>query len=174
MTAAALAAVLWPFLRSSDRNIDAAAYDAAVFKDQLEEIDSEQERGVISASEAEAARTEVSRRLLAVAGAKDSNNTRPTDKRDGNIPALALLFAFICVPVTSGALYLAYGSPQIPDRPLAARLSKSVDEQKVESLVAKVEARLRQHPEEGRGWELLAPVYMRQQRFAEAADAFGK
>jgi len=174
LTAAALGVVLWPFLRASDLHIESAAYDGAVFKDQLEEIASEEERGVISATEAEAARTEVSRRLLALARAKDSKNEKSTDKHVSNIQAYALICAFICVPVTSGALYLAYGSPQLPDKPLAARLNQSVDEQKFSSLVARVEARLRQNPEEGRGWEVLAPVYMRQQRFAEAADAFGK
>ena len=174
LTAAALSAVLWPFLRAGDRHIEAAAYDAAVFQDQLEEIGSEVERGVISGAEAEAARTEISRRLLALARADDSNNAKSVDKRDRNIPALAMICAFICVPFISGALYIAYGSPQLPDSPLAARLNKSGDEKKIEALVARVEARLRQHPEEARGWEVLAPVYMRQRRFAEAASAYGR
>lgn len=174
LTAAALAAVLWPFLRTGKQDIEAAEYDAAVFKDQLDEVDAEEARGVISASEAEAARTEVSRRLLAVAGAGNSTNSESADKPDGKIPGLALVCVFVCIPIVSGALYLVYGSPNIPDKPLAARLSQSADGQNVGSLVARVEARLRQNPEDGRGWEVLAPVYMRQQRFADAADAFGK
>ncbi|MEM8744849.1 MAG: c-type cytochrome biogenesis protein CcmI, partial [Pseudomonadota bacterium] len=67
LASAALVAVLYPFLRSKTVTPDAADFDTAVFKDQLEEIALEEERGVISKAEAEAARTEVSRRLLAAA-----------------------------------------------------------------------------------------------------------
>ena len=173
LTAAALTAVLWPFLRSVKQSVDAAEYDAAVFKDQLGEVDAEEERGVISPTEAEAARTEVSRRLLAVAGRRDNAKSKSVKKPVRDIPVWALVCAFVCVPVISGALYFAYGSPNMPDRPLAARLSPSAGDEKVGSLVARVEARLRQFPEDGRGWAVLAPVYMRQQRFSDAADAFG-
>lgn len=173
LTTAALIAVLWPLLRLGRQDVDPAAYDSAVFKDQLQELASEEERGVISTDEAEAARTEVSRRLLAAARIEADISSKMS-ARHGNIPTLALVCAFICVPVSSAALYLIYGSPELPDRPLVARLDHSAESQKVELLVAKVEARLRQHPEDGRGWEVLAPVYIRQQRFGDAADAYGK
>ena len=45
------------------------------------------------------------------------------------------------------------------DMPLAKRLEKSPERLRMEALVAKVEARLRSNPEEGRGWDVLAPVY---------------
>jgi cytochrome c-type biogenesis protein CcmH len=41
-------------------------------------------------------------------------------------------------------------------------------------LVAKVEARLREHPEEGEGWDVIAPVYLRLGRYRDAADAFAR
>lgn len=173
LTTAALIAVLWPLLRLDRLKVDRATYDSAVFKDQLQELDSEEERGVISRDEAEAARTEVSRRLLAAARS-EADISSTMSARQGNIPALALVCAFICIPVASAALYLIYGSPGLPDRPLVARLEQNIKNQNVDVLVAKVEARLRQNPEDGRGWEVLAPVYMRQQRFRDAADAFGK
>ncbi len=174
LTAAAMIGVLWPLLRPGKQELEAGAYDSAVFKDQLDEIISEKERGVISMAEAEAARTEVSRRLLAVARGSDSKKASASRVPGGNILALALIFTFICVPITSVALYLVYGSPALPDMPLASRLENSSNTKKVEALVARVEARLRDQPEDGRGWEVLAPVYMRQQRFGDAADAFGK
>ncbi len=174
LTTAAMIAVLWPMLRPGNQELDAAAYDTAVFKDQLDEIITEKERGVISRIEAEAARTEVSRRLLAAARTSDNSRASASDKRGGNIPALALICTFICVPVISAALYLVYGSPTLPDRPLAARLKNTSGAKKIEALVARVEARLRDHPEDGRGWEVLAPVYMRQQRYGDASEAFEK
>ena len=173
LTTVALIVVLWPFLRSGRQSVARAAYDSVVFKDQLQELSSEEERGVINSDEAEAARTEVSRRLLA-ASRMESENSGTLSARQNNIPALALVCAFICVPVASVGLYLIYGSPNLPDRPLSARLDPKTKNQKIEVLIAKVEARLRQNPEDGRGWDVIAPVYMRQQRFSDAADAFGK
>ena len=173
LTTAALIVVLWPFLRLGRLNVGPASYDSDVFKDQLRELDSEEERGVISSDEAESARTEVSRRLLA-ATRVEVENPGKMSARKHNIPALALVCAFICVPVASVGIYLIYGSPGLPDKPLMARLDPNVQSQKIDMLVAKVELRLRQNPEDGRGWEVLAPVYMRQQRFRDAADAFGK
>lgn len=172
LTAAALVAVLWPFLRPPGREPDAAAYDTAVFRDQFEEIDSELARGVIGEAEADAARIEVSRRLLAAAKAGAGGMGGGPKGRAEAVPTLALVSAFIFVPVTSSALYLMYGSPGLPDRPLSARLNTSIDGQKVEALVARVEARLREHPQDGRGWEVIAPVYLRQRRFSDAADAY--
>lgn len=175
LTAAALIAVLWPLLRAGQPRADATNHDAAVFKDQIAEIESEKERGLISESEAKAARTEVSRRLLAAAkpgknGKAEENGQQHTD----SIPALALVCTFLFVPVAGTGLYLVYGSPGLPDRPLSARLDSSIDGRKIEELVARVEARLREHPQDGRGWEVIAPVYMRQRRYGDAADAFGK
>jgi cytochrome c-type biogenesis protein CcmH len=40
--------------------------------------------------------------------------------------------------------------------------------------VARVEARLRDHPEEGEGWEVIAPVYLSWRRYNDAADAYSQ
>ena len=69
------------------------------------------------------------------------------------------------LPLLALGLYLIYGSPRLPDQPLAARLQDPASDQNLEALVARVEARLRQHPEEGEGWEVIAPVYMSWRRY---------
>jgi cytochrome c-type biogenesis protein CcmH len=75
------------------------------------------------------------------------------------------------LPVGAAGLYLALGSPTLPDQPLAPRLAASGAGQSVESLVAQVEAHLELRPEDGRGWEVIAPVYMRLGRFDDAVKA---
>ena len=67
MTAAVLAALLWPVVKSKPAEDVAgrAAYDRAVFRDQLAELDRDLERGTIGQAEADAARNEISRRLIA-------------------------------------------------------------------------------------------------------------
>ena len=63
MTAAAVFAVLWPLGRRSQ--LQTGGTEAAVYRDQLAEVDRDLAGGLIGASEAEAARVEISRRLLA-------------------------------------------------------------------------------------------------------------
>lgn len=175
LTAAALIAVLWPLLRRNKaEKTDGVSFDAAIFKDQISEIESELDSGLISKAEAEDARTEVSRRLLAATKRHDAKSGRQSLYENSKIAGLALVAAFLLVPVTSSALYLVYGSPELSDQPLSARLSAPASGRNISSLVAKVEARLREHPQDGRGWEVIAPVYLRQQRFSDAADAFGR
>jgi cytochrome c-type biogenesis protein CcmI len=69
MTGAAILAVLWPLSRAGARAGSAREADLAVYRDQLAEIERDRGRGLIGEPEAEAARIEVSRRLLAAADA---------------------------------------------------------------------------------------------------------
>src|SRR5262245_33912870 len=67
LTAAVLAAVLAPLARpagAEEAEAPAEAGTLAVYRDQLAEIEAERARGVIGPTEAEAARLEISRRLL--------------------------------------------------------------------------------------------------------------
>ena len=65
MTVAAIFAVLWPLGRGS--SAQAGGSEAVVYRDQLAEIDRDVAAGLIGVSEAEAARVEIGRRLLAAA-----------------------------------------------------------------------------------------------------------
>ena len=58
--------------------------------------------------------------------------------------------------------------------PLKERLAAAVDGDRPDDLISKVEARLREHPEDGKGWDVVAPVYMAGERFVDAAEAFAK
>ena len=67
MTGAAMFAVLWPLGRARPLAVSANEADLAVYRDQLGEIERDRAHGVLPEREAEAARTEVARRLLAAA-----------------------------------------------------------------------------------------------------------
>jgi cytochrome c-type biogenesis protein CcmH len=83
-----------------------------------------------------------------------------------------MIVVAVAVPLGALGLYLAYGSPRLPDQPLDARLSDPASDQNLGALIAKVEARLREHPEEGQGWDVIAPIYLGLGRYADAADAY--
>ncbi len=63
------------------------------------------------------------------------------------------------------------GSPQLPGAPLAARLDAPLENRSIESMVAQVEAHLEKNPNDGQGWQVVAPVYMRMGRFNDAVRA---
>jgi cytochrome c-type biogenesis protein CcmH len=143
------------------------AFDAAVYRDQLEEIEGDRTRGLIGDAEAEAARLEVARRLLAA----DSKMAK--GKAAATKPARAALIGVaLALPLSVVSLYLLYGSPRLPDQPLEARLQDPAAETNVAALVARVEARLRSHPDEGQGWDVIAPVYLSERRYSDAAEAY--
>jgi cytochrome c-type biogenesis protein CcmH len=75
------------------------------------------------------------------------------------------------VPAVALGLYLALGSPDLPGQPLASRAVAPVQNRGLDTLLAQVEAHLAKNPEDGRGWEVVAPVYMRFGRFEDAVKA---
>ena len=164
MTAAAIFAVLWPLARKPASI--ASGSDIAVYRDQLEEVRRDRAAGLIGDQEATAAEVEVSRRLLAATSAsKEANGNMPARQRAAALAALVLL------PAGAAGIYLALGSPMLADRPLAPRSAQSTGNQSVDNLIAQVEAHLERRPDDGRGWEVIAPVYMRLGRFDDAVKA---
>ena len=165
MTAAAVFAVLWPLGRSPRVR---SGNEAAIYKDQLAEIERDQSAGLVAGADAEAARIEISRRLLA---AVSSEHGTPTVSRL-NLRRTVAAFALLGVPLMSTAVYLRHGSPMLADVPLAARASVPAASASLETLVAQVEAHLEKNPQDGRGWEVLAPVLLKLGRTDDAVRAY--
>src|SRR3954452_14788843 len=109
MTAAAIFVVLWPLAR---RKAVTSGSDLAVYRDQLEEIERDRAAGLIGPVEAEAARVEVSRRLLAAADATAS--AQPSGPVPRWARRAATVAALVLLPVGAGAMYFALGSPSLP------------------------------------------------------------
>jgi cytochrome c-type biogenesis protein CcmH len=166
MTAAAIFAVLWPLSRGGRAQNDGS--EAAVYKDQLTEIDRDVAADLIGAPEAEAARVEISRRLL---GAAESPRDPPIES-NVRLRRLAAVTALVGLPAVAVALYLPLGSPQLGDFPLAQRSRTAAATEQLDNLVAQVEAHLEKNPTDGRGWSVLAPVLERLGRYDDAVRAF--
>jgi cytochrome c-type biogenesis protein CcmH len=169
MTAGAILAVLWPLARRN--TAPRSGSDLAVYRDQLDEIDRDKASGLIGESEAEAARVEVSRRLLAAADAQDAVAVVGAAGAATWRRRAVALTALLALPLGGSGFYLAVGSPSLPGQPLAARLGAPPDTKSIERLIAQVETHLENNPSDGRGWEVLAPVYLRLGRFADAVKA---
>lgn len=167
MTAAAIFAVLWPLSRKAGTR---AGSELAVYRDQLDEIARDRAAGLIGEAEAEAARVEVSRRLIAASETprvEPNADPRASLWRRRATAAAALLL----LPIGATALYGALGSPQLPGEPLAARLEEAHPQGSIAAMISQVEAHLERNPDDARGYEVLAPVYMRLGRFDAAVAA---
>lgn len=166
LTFSACLAVLLPAVRASVYAHADADHDLAVYKDQLAELDRDVERGVIEAVEAKEARAEIARRILK-AGHEKRAASRTT--HSGRLVTTA---AVLAVPLASWGIYAVTGSPYLPGHPLQARLEANPAESSIEELIARAEAHLAASPEDGRGWEVLAPIYYRIGRYPEAVTAW--
>lgn len=169
MTGAAVMAVLWPLSRRPA--VAEGRPDQQFYREQIAEIERDRERGLLTANEAEAARIEAGRRLLRAVPAEPATPDmvgEPALRRRRAASAVALS----TVPLLALAVYGAFGSPSLPGQPRAARLKADPQALDMASAVARVEEHLAQHPEDGRGWEVIAPVYVRTGRINDAVKAY--
>ncbi len=168
MTAVAIFAVLWPLARRGD--VNPGGSDLAVYRDQLDELDRDRAAGLIGEAEAQAAKVEISRRLLAAADAAQAEQSQSDSSALWRRRAAAVA-GLLLLPIGATALYLALGSPNLPGAPLAARLKAIHQNSPIANLVAQAEAHLARNPDDVRGYEVLAPVYLRLGRVNDAVHA---
>ncbi len=171
-----IAAPLW---RRGKEHAGRADFDLAVFRDQLAEIDRDAERGLLGPAEAEVARLEVQRRILAVAGESAEKSSAPAGGR------VLVYAAAVAAPLAAAIVYAAVGTPGMPDFPFAqrsaartagasgdaeARLREQIPD--LDAAVERLAERLKDQPDDLRGWMMLGRTYMTLGRHAEAAAAF--
>lgn len=161
--------VLWVGMRRGQKVAgDAVAPDAAraFFRTQLEGIDRDVEGGRMSPEEADAARAELAREVIR--HEKETAAVRP-----GRSGRLVLMGTLPVVAAASIGLYALIGRADLPAQPLSERETFAPDAQiSIEDAVARVEAQMVETPNDVRGWLVLAPIYMEQQRFDEAVAAW--
>ena len=167
MTLAAVFAVWWPLARGQKQLPSGS--DIAVYRDQLDEIDRDQAASRIGGVEAEAARVEVSRRLIAAAETAKAASAVAAPGPAGRTRWVTRVAAIILLPLGAGITYLSLGSPTLV--PVSVNAAANGLPDGIENTVARVENYLEANPRDGRGWELLAPVYLRLGRFDDAVRA---
>lgn len=165
MTAAAILAVLLPLSRPA--GAAPAGVDVAVYRDQLAEIGRDAEAGLIGTAEAEAARIEVSRRLIAAAGHQEAGDATGATRRR----RIVAIVTIVAIPAIAALAYGQRGQPGYPGQPLAERQRAAPAQTDIAALVGRIETHLAANPEDGRGWEVIAPVYLRLGRIPDAVRA---
>ena len=118
MTVVAVGLAVAPLVRRAQVAARRRDYDLRVYRAQLAELARERERGLLGEREAEAARLEMERRMLAADAADPEPRERPATRGRHRAIAMALLLG---LPVLAGGLYAHLGSPYQPGAPFAGR-----------------------------------------------------
>ncbi|MBB4255301.1 MULTISPECIES: c-type cytochrome biogenesis protein CcmI [Rhizobium] len=165
ITTAIIASLLHPLASGRVRFNDGAAAAGRVYRDQLLELDRELLANEIGCNEYEYARAETARRLF-----KASEQMQEECRRLPHPHRWLRLAIAAFLPLASIGLYGLAGSPDMPSLPLQARLEDPG--QDIAILVARTERHLASQPDDGRGWDVIAPIYLRAGRIADARSAY--
>ncbi len=159
--------IAWPFFRSNVDGTNRIDQELAIYKDQLAEVDRDRERGLIGESEADAARAEIGRRIIAIDEA-DALNAPSV----GRAPVLGT-FVAICVPFLALAVYLYQGSPTLEqpsqivaeEQPTRTSLDKS-------GIIQDLTEAVHQDPNDTESWVSLGNALKSIKRYQQAAVAY--
>lgn len=181
MTVVSVGILAWPLFRRSTLGAQRAQYDIQIYKDQLQEVERDLEQGLLNAEQAEAARTEIKRRMLA-AGQEDSQEEQaqmPTSMQRW-LNWTLLLVIVVCVPLGAVTFYRLEGVPGMADYPLAERKVQATQQtaagverrNQMSDMIAKLEAKLTQTEGDVPGWDLLGQSYASMGQYDEALKAY--
>jgi len=164
---AALAFVL-PALLARGGRAESPAGDAAniaIYRDQMRELDSDLAAGTLAREQHDEARRELERRMLEDVG--PGMNAAPAVE-PGRGTALAVGFA---IPLVAALLYFAVGSPRAL-APVPTGGEHEITVQQIEGMVERLASRLKESPEDVKGWSMLGRTYAVLDRFPEAVAAY--
>ncbi|MDF1607265.1 c-type cytochrome biogenesis protein CcmI [Hoeflea sp. YIM 152468] len=175
MTAIATLALLGPVMRARLIDPDVPeSHDVEVYNDQLSEIDRDLADGLVDPVQAEVARTEISRRLLVAARKVEMAEADAGRGMSRGVRRAAVIGMAVFMPLAAVTAYIELGQPGLGQLPLSARLQAEPPTSDIAALVARAEQHLAENPDDGRGWDVLGPIYLRTGRHAESAAAFQK
>jgi cytochrome c-type biogenesis protein CcmH len=162
---------------------DPAKANAAVYRDQLAELDREYVMGNLNYDELKAARDELSQRLLADVGIQtvtESAAPQPSVVSAAVVwrkPWLSIAALVFVVPVSSLLMYSVLGEPVALD-PMALKQgvdsSAEVTPEKLTEMATALTRRLQDEPNSMEGWVMLGRVQRARGHFEESAEALGK
>lgn len=177
----ALAFVLPTALQRNEKRTDGderKQANIAVYRDQLSELETDLQNGIVSKEQYAQDRDEIERRLLedtAIATATANEQTAAVASTSRNT---AYVLA-VGLPLVAVIFYFQIGNPKaITDEPVSsAPFAAASGERSQEQIEANVEAlakRLQTNPSDTEGWIMLARSYNSMERFGEAAGAYAK
>ncbi len=156
---------LWPLSRTPLLKSDA---DRLVYEASVLAIAADVSRGLLSKAEADYAKATAARAFLSKSAIAD---TVPSGTASGLLrKKMMSVFIVLVFPFASFGLYSKLGAGDVTS--MAAVSPGAETQMDLPAALKKIEDHLREHPEDGAGYEVIAPVYTRLGRFSDAASAY--
>ena len=169
LVALALGFLLWPLLRARPRaGVDAqrAAANAAIYREQLEELEADFARGALTAEEHEKAKRDIQHRIVGEHGVEAAPAAAPKAPWPV-IAAIALL-----VPLVAGLGYWKLGNPDGLD-PAKVAGGPQISPEQMTALVEQLWQRMQKEtPDDPEGWVLLGRSLSVMGDYARASTSF--
>jgi cytochrome c-type biogenesis protein CcmH len=177
LIALAMAFITLPLLRTRHKTgIDSDELNLSVFKQQLAELDSDLEAGILDQERYNAAKVDLEKELLSDVS-DDASGSAAIPSKGARWMALSALV----VPLTAILFYQLLGSPEIIQRlaeqqaaggtqPAHTRDGEGLPA--MEELVRRLAAKLEEQPNNPQGWFMLGRSYMAMNQLPSALKAF--
>jgi len=177
LTLAAAAAIAYGLLRAPrGKRASAEEINAAVYRDQLAELDLALAEGTLSAAHHAQAREAIRHRLAEDLATGAVRSPRVATASTKWMAAMIV----VVLPLAGALLYALLGTPAALD-PAARRTTPASDEsahglqsQQIATMVERLAARLRENPDDLNGWVMLARSYSAMGRFDESSRAYAE
>lgn len=168
LVAVSLVFLLPPLLHVHDERKEASrkAINAAIYRDQLAELERDFDGGNLGREDFEQGRRELQRRLLEDVEVADE---AAAAKR---VAKPSAVLVGILVPLAAALLYFTLGNLAALSPPEAAQ--PKITAREINDMVARLAARLEKNPDDPKGWAMLARSYKAMGRYEEAVAAYGK
>ncbi len=179
LTAAAIAFVLVPLLRSRDTTstVDRDTLNVELIRQQLKELRDDLETGELETAEYEKARTDLEKELLYELQGEDGRRPAGPSGRGRWVAPVIL----VTVPALAFVLYWQLGAYPVASRLQAGQVATASEGAtagqglpSIEEMAARLAQRLQQDPTNSEGWRMLGKTYSVLKRYPEAAAALEK
>lgn len=164
-----LAFVLVPLLRTPRRAASARTAEiAGLYRQQLAELERDRETGLVAPGQYEHAAAELKRRMLQDVALEPGERAAPAPR----VPRWVLPVVIgVAMPLAAVLLYLQLGAPQAL-KAEASQATTQFTREDVEAMVERLAARMKENPDDVRGWAMLGRSYQALGRYTESAGAY--
>jgi cytochrome c-type biogenesis protein CcmH len=168
----ALLFIVPPLLRRSPSDVPAKGLTVSIYRDQLAELDADLRVGTITPEQFDKGRQELEHRMLDEVPVAVVSQPKPGSDKHKRTTAIITSLA---LPLCAVALYLHLGHPDaISPPPISAAVAnaENVTPEQMAMMVDRLAARLKDKPDDAKGWLMLAQSYKAFQRFPDAVEAY--
>jgi cytochrome c-type biogenesis protein CcmH len=163
LAAAALALAARPLWRRRAAGaVSRDAMNAAVYREQLQDLQADLASGTLAQADYERARQEIERRVL-----EDFSQQEQKAPRGGN---RFVAYGVLAIPLLAILIYMVVGNPGV----IALQDTAQATQRQIEAVVERLAAKMKENPDDAEGWKLLGRSYASLGRFPEAAEAYAR